>query len=379
MMSPNISLVVLEEVHTKVQAILSSQDNKVFTNAGITDYVWMQNLQHNLKMYVSPVLLVIGLIGNILSFVILRHDKEKKMSINAYLSVLALADISVLMFGLLSTWVHEVSGVDIFRSVDILCKIWNVIAFTSSIFSVWLIVAITAERFIVVCFPLTAHRICNKNRAKRIITFLLIFSLCFNAHFLFTTGMVEVDKGRVCDALDGYKMFIRKVWTWVDATIYCLLPLLVISVLNSAIISKVFSAKKKRQSLQHPNHPKRKTSTASENTRWRDIKLNVMLLTVSITFCISSTPMVILMVTEVLFQENASPRKSAALLLARTICELLMYVNHSINFFLYCISGQNFTEIFLKLITFRLRYQSLSQSSNRKKSNIMINIKETGC
>lgn len=111
-----------------MQAILSSQDNKVFTNAGITDYVWMQNLQHNLKMYVSPVLLVIGLIGNILSFVILRHDKEKKMSINAYLSVLALADISVLMFGLLSTWVHEVSGVDIFRSVDILCKIWNVIA-----------------------------------------------------------------------------------------------------------------------------------------------------------------------------------------------------------------------------------------------------------
>ncbi|XP_052706715.1 growth hormone secretagogue receptor type 1-like [Crassostrea angulata] len=375
MMSPNISLDILEEVHIKLQAILSSQEGQDFINEDTTDLFRTHKLQRNLKLYLSPILLVIGLIGNTLSFVFLRYDKEKKMSINAYLSALALADIMVLISGLLSLWVQEVTGVDFFRSVDISCKVWNVIAFTSSIFSVWLIVAITAERFIVVCFPLAAHRICNKNRAIGIIVFLLVFSVCFNAHFLVTTGIVNIGSSRLCDALDGYKTFIRKVWTWVDATMYCFFPLFIISALNTVIISKVITATKKRRNLQHL---KRSTSVGLKQRQRRDIKLNVMLLTVSITFCISSTPMVILMVTEVLFQKNASPRKSAALLLARTICELLMYVNHSINFFLYCISGQSFTKIFMKLISCRGRYHSLSQYSFRRRSNVIITSKDTG-
>jgi len=33
---------------------------------------------------------------------------------------------------------------------------------------------------------------------------------------------------------------------------------------------------------------------------------------------------------------------AAKLILVRTVCELLMYVNHSINFFLYCATGQKF-------------------------------------
>lgn len=35
-------------------------------------------------------------------------------------------------------------------------------------------------------------------------------------------------------------------------------------------------------------------------------------------------------------------RNSARLILARTVSELLMYTNHSINFFLYCAAGEKF-------------------------------------
>lgn len=337
--------------------------------------MWIIKLQHKLKLYVSPILLITGLIGNILSIIILRHSK-KRSSINTYLSVLALADISVLIFGLLSTWVHEVSGVDVFRSRNALCKVWNWIAFSSSIFSVWLIVAITTERFIVVCFPLSAQRVCNKRRTKGIIIFILIFSLCLNAHFLFTTGIVNHESTRPCDALDGYKHFVRKIWSWMDAAVYFILPFLIISALNTVIVAKVVKATRRRRSLQQPKHDK---SVGCDNRTRRDVKLNVMLLAVSITFCISSSPMVVLMVTEVLFDENAPPEKLAALFLARTICELLMYVNHAINFLLYCVSGGQFTETLIKLLICRTRYTPLSKNSTRRKSNIVITSKETCC
>ena len=377
MLSSNFSLSVFQNIYDKFEEIMTLQET-TDSNSRFQDDInqmWIIKLQHKLKLYVSPILLITGLIGNILSIIILRHSK-KRSSINTYLSVLALADISVLIFGLLSTWVHEVSGVDVFRSRNALCKVWNWIAFSSSIFSVWLIVAITTERFIVVCFPLSAQRVCNKRRTKGIIIFILIFSLCLNAHFLFTTGIVNHESTRLCDALDGYKHFVRKIWSWMDAAVYFILPFLIISALNTVIVAKVVKATRRRRSLQQPKHDK---SVGCDNRTRRDVKLNVMLLAVSITFCISSSPMVVLMVTEVLFDENAPPEKLAALFLARTICELLMYVNHAINFLLYCVSGGQFTETLIKLLICRTRYTPLSKNSTRRKSNIVITSKETCC
>lgn len=71
-------------------------------------------LKQNLILYVSPVLLVFGIIGNLLSFIVL-NGQTKKMSTYSYLSALAIMDLAVLIVGLLRLWVAEITGSSIYK------------------------------------------------------------------------------------------------------------------------------------------------------------------------------------------------------------------------------------------------------------------------
>ena len=51
------------------------------------------------------------------------------------------------------TWTHPMHILMLF-CLDVCCKLVNVVSYTASHFSVWLVVAVTMERFIVIRFPL---------------------------------------------------------------------------------------------------------------------------------------------------------------------------------------------------------------------------------
>ncbi|XP_055955440.1 uncharacterized protein LOC130012150 [Patella vulgata] len=80
-----------------------------------------------------------------------------KVSTYFYLASLAIADSLVLYIGLLRIWINELTGIDAMDLTNWLCKLTCVFGYFSSDFSVWLIIAVTVERFIVVCFPFKAN------------------------------------------------------------------------------------------------------------------------------------------------------------------------------------------------------------------------------
>lgn len=100
-------------------------------------------------------------------------------------------------------------------------------------------------------------------------------------------------------------------------------------------------------------------------------KLTIMLITVSITFCITSMPIVMLQSIE---QAGLiDPNRNMSML--RGIFLGLQYLNHSINFFLYAITGKAFRREFIALFVswkmFLTRDKSNQQnlnSTNSKKS-----------
>ena len=69
-----------------------------------------------------------------------------KFSTYFHLMVLAVADTLVLYIGLLRLWIGELTGYDMRDQADWVCKLTNVIGYTVSDFSVWLIIAVTIER-----------------------------------------------------------------------------------------------------------------------------------------------------------------------------------------------------------------------------------------
>lgn len=76
-----------------------------------------------ISVYISPVILIVGTTGNIISFFILRRNMFR-ISTYFYLAILAIADLVVLQFGLLREWIGELSGYDIRNASNLSCKLF---------------------------------------------------------------------------------------------------------------------------------------------------------------------------------------------------------------------------------------------------------------
>ena len=206
-----------------------------------------------LRLYIPPIFIVLGTIGNILSFLVLVRPAMRKVSTYNYLAVLSVADTLVLYIGLLRMWIGELTGYDLQDHSDWACKVINVMGYTVSDYSVWLIISVTVERYIAVVWPLKTHSMCNGRRALRVVLGILLLLFLINAHFFWTTEIVyqKVDGEVVpeCDDGEGYRTLVHDIWPWVDAFIYSFVPFVVITILNSMIIWRVMQAKRERHQM----------------------------------------------------------------------------------------------------------------------------------
>lgn len=301
-----------------------------------------------LKLYISPLLLVLGTIGNILAFVVLVKNSHK-VSTYHYLYVLAVMDILLLMTNLLQVWIKQLTGILIQDEADWLCKLFVFVGFFSSDASVWLIIAVTVERWIAVQMPLKTSMICTPRRTKLSVILVLAVIASLNSHFLWSVG-IQATNGTgtsikyECAPSPAYATLINTVWPWVDAIIYSFLPFVIISAVNFMIINTVCKARRRREKLLLSSKQKK------IETRRANSKLTLMLLSLSFSFLFLTLPMNIMMIAVVFWnKENHSPEENWTFSLIRTITELLMYTNHTVNFMLYFVTGQRFRQQFVKI------------------------------
>lgn len=216
-------------------------------------------LQKRLLLYVPPILLVLGVVGNLLSFIILMRRSMRGCSTYLYLAVLSITDTLVLIVGLLRLWVGELTGYDPRDHTNGMCKAINVVGYTISIYSVWLIVAVTVERYVAICYPLQSLSLCNRRRACHVILGLLITIFSINMHLVWTaqvsTFTIDGNKYLSCDGGKNYAFLVDVVWPWVDAGLYSFLPSGVILVLNILIIRNVVAARRNRSGLVSHGFP----------------------------------------------------------------------------------------------------------------------------
>jgi uncharacterized membrane protein YgcG len=83
-----------------------------------------------------------------------------------------------------------------------------------------------------------------------------------------------------------------------------------------------------------------------------NLRLTVMLLSVSLTFLLTTLPMNASLIASAFWNREAAGdvSKMVRLQLVFTISELLMYTNHSVNFFLYCATGQKFRSEIVRMV-----------------------------
>ena len=314
-----------------------------------------------LLAYVPPVLLLMGTIGNALSAVILTRRPMRKYSTYFYLAALSAADLIVLYLGLLRLWIGELTGKDLIDHSDWSCKIITVVGYSVSDYSGWLIIAVTGERYMAVCRPLKTQCICSRERAIKVVLILLLILFLLNCHFFWTVQIIYIhhndDSIAQCAGGERYGMLINEVWPWIDAFIYSFLPFVIILVLNTLIIRQIIRAKKNRLRLQMCGSQVSGLKVSHMDSG----KISVMLLTISIAFLVLTMPInILLIVTRFPTTEINTIEQMINFRLALTVMELLMYLNHSINFILYCATGQKFRQQLCWLLSHKKPPQSHS-------------------
>ncbi|VEL21736.1 unnamed protein product, partial [Protopolystoma xenopodis] len=141
--------------------------------------------------YVPPVIFLLGSLGNILGFLVLRHPSTRHVSAFVYLATRSVIDQLVLIIGLLRHWIDYLLNTHLEDQSAVLCKLAQTLGTASSYLSVWLTVALTAERGVVVSRPLHASRLVSPSKARRLILLLGVACTLASLHFLETVGLVE--------------------------------------------------------------------------------------------------------------------------------------------------------------------------------------------
>jgi hypothetical protein len=198
---------------------------------------------------------------------------------------------------------------------------------------------------------------------------LVVFAL-IDGHFLLTLELEVIDGHyRVCHPKEWARHFVGKVFVFIDALKYSVIPFCILLILSILIIQRVFRAEGISAQLQNLRqlHNYRQYSTSSSpsctthsstlavgttqptlitsNTRVGR-RVTFMLLSVSIAFCVFSAPMSLMQIVQSIVKPGYH---ETPLAIGKAIAELCQYVNHSCNFFLYALTGRIFRREFVRL------------------------------
>jgi len=118
------------------------------------------DLHYVIWVFIVPVLAFSGIVGNVLSTIVLLGKSFRHTTTGVYLPVTAVADAIFLIVGAQETL--EVAGVFSAREYNVWsCRFYKVIFYTAGDVSIWLLVGFTFDRFVAVCFPLSKRRVCR--------------------------------------------------------------------------------------------------------------------------------------------------------------------------------------------------------------------------
>lgn len=202
-----------------------------------------------LWVYAGPCIFIIGLCGNILILVVMSQRRMRGTSTCLYLQWMAVADLCVLVSGMVTEWVEALFDV-IFKELDErLCKLEKFMFYTSSDTSIWICVAFTVDRFIAVCFPLQHRRsYFSADKAKYYAVAASLAAVGKNLHVLWTRGAefrlvndssADPQLGLVSNCgrpTDEYRHFEFYVRPWIAFAVVFAVPFCVIVFCNTFII-----------------------------------------------------------------------------------------------------------------------------------------------
>jgi hypothetical protein len=310
--------------------------------------------------------LLIGTVGNILCFTVMNQKNMSGNSASIYFAAIAVADTLFMYFGIVKSIIEYFDGPDITGSNEWVCKIYHFLWYSAGDVALWLILAVTVDRYIAVALPFKARHMCTAKRARIVIIVLAALAAGKNLNAFWAYGIEHIMRNGVqsvnmCGYPSYFALYFRRhIRPWVTWVLVAAVPAMTIFVLNILILRKMEKTVYMRSSTNRESASRIESPSQNETVNNGVVdnagsellqssppssnqpslrQMSVMLLAISAVFLILVLPCFTYSVVKRVFFKR--PR-TGFFVLVDVVVQVLLYTNHAINFYLYCLTGNGF-------------------------------------
>ncbi|CAF1217476.1 unnamed protein product, partial [Didymodactylos carnosus] len=279
-----------------------------------------------------------GFLGNLLALVVINRKPLKNTSSSVFITYLALFDISVLIVHVFSISISH------FKLHNLIVHCFITYATDLTTFcSIWILIIITLERCIAVHWPFLSKRFCTIRFARLSIYILIVMSFIF-----FTTTFLLVYEPNFIHSKCTIRKNLQKIIRIYKPVIFYYIPDLLL--LSNLFIVYGLCVKHRRHTRTLKLHNESLIRINDVNINRKQRQLTVMLITVSLSFYLFTTPAIINFITQLHPPKHRNVRKLKKLFLQAQVTVLLLQMNNATNFIFYCLAGQRFRAVCLQTI-----------------------------
>ncbi len=315
----------------------------------VVDYMGKELLD-NIVIYCNMTFSIFGLLGHVLSLIILLRPPFSEMPHSIFCAALAFIDLAYMLMQLNVTVIRLVVGKQVLLINSVLCKFVASFIYLNVHLDAWTLVGLSGERLVAVFLPLRAKLIITKFRIKTYLVIMFILITLFHGEASVRYDLVDIRKGddfiKNCQPAYFYGL-PKKFFVVKDKMLLFLLsaiPLIIISVFNIAILIKLA-------------HRRRQQSQLGVNTNNNlDTRMNAMLIGVMLVFVLLNFPAQAYVVS-VFIQEKEFNESILRLLI------LFTTVSIGLNFYLYFLTSGLFRKAVQNLFQFKSNVEGQARCS----------------
>jgi len=312
---------------------------------------WEQRAGDYLYRYLELAILVVGTVGNVISFIVFNRKSMCHSVGSFYFRVLSVSDTMALLSMTSLNWFIGTFHIDVLSISTLACKLFPPLFNVSCYMSCWILVFIAIDRSIAVYLPHKYRMYSTKPRAAFIMITWFVCILAtvgvynaiahdvlpgpstFNKAMEFETELGNTNSTATCSILPEFIAFHEYSYLWLDLVVLNLIPTVILVSLNLSIIKEL------RTKLNSRFTAMKCTSDANSRAA-PDRKAALILVSVSIVYILCTIPSSTRFLVVQLFGKGAHAAAQSELY--NRCCRILWSLNHGANFFIYSLHGEKF-------------------------------------
>lgn len=300
--------------------------------------------------YLIPFIVMMGVVGNISSFVVFVFSKLNRISTSIYLAALSISDTGFL----LCVWVgwFDIIGINFFHREGI-CHIVVFMTYVFGFTSVWYVNAFTTDMYVAVFYSSLGTKVCRPGFAKKAVVGLTSFAVIFYLFSFWTSKIVDTGNGRKKCVSAPHNYDQMMIFTLLDTLLTLIIPFSMIIFMITRLlidISKFYrSESQQNDEVTHSESSnslttgENATNSSAQQGMKAQAKLKRMIVVVILVFLVLNLPCHVIRLQSILRSAfDKSYVTTTNEILWQMFFQIIYYVNFSVNFVLYSVCGRSF-------------------------------------